>query len=122
MKYLFFVIIVYLFTEVILKNKSSNQKKSKITRSKNNNKKKDNPINFPSPPSYPNYGSLVDPKQYNGQTTTLTSGTYSSGGNFYQTKPGDSIPLGTGWSYGDWQKQPGTGYSYSTQITVPFEK
>ncbi len=43
----------------------------------------------------------------NGQLyTPLTTGTYSSGGQISQTKPGSLIPYGTGYSYGPWQKIP----------------
>jgi len=47
-----------------------------------------------------------DPILTNNGFTTLTTGTYSSGGNIYQTSAGSSIPYGTGYSYGPWQKIP----------------
>ncbi len=114
MKSLLFIAIISicLFLEVILKkNNKNNRRKSKSkTKSKTKTKitkGKKRQYSFekdlPSPPQYPNYGSLAVPN-YPGLTTTLTTGTYSSGGNLYQAKPGDAIPYGTGYSYGNWQK------------------
>merc|ERR1711957_321717 len=108
MKSLFFITLAaYLFVEVILKKKTHN-KNTKISKSKRN-KNKQLPYDqkfakYPSPPPTPSYGSLTDPNHNNGPQTSLTTGTYSSGGQMYQAKPGDSIPYGTGYSYGDWQK------------------
>merc|ERR1712032_272847 len=106
MKSLFFVSLLGLFLGVILKKKDH----SKISKNKRNKNKKNKQLpydqkfaTYPSPPPYPNYGSLAQPS-YNGQTTSLTTGTFSSGGKMYQANPGDSIPYGTGYSYGDWQK------------------
>ena len=108
MKCLLFFAIIYLclFADVILrkkyrKTKRNNRRKSKITKRKyRQNSFEDN---LPPPPQYPKYGSLAEPN-YPGLVTPLTTGTYSSAGNLYQAKPGDAIPYGTGYSYGNWQK------------------
>lgn len=106
MKSLLFIAIIalFLFSDVLLrkKKKKSNKnyrKKSKITKRKH---KKSFENHLPPPPEYPNYGSLAMP-DYPGLTTPLTTGTYSSAGNLYQARPGDSIPYGTGYSYGNWE-------------------
>ena len=45
------------------------------------------------------------PINQNNLYTPLTTGTFSSGGNIYQTNA-SAIPYGTGYSYGNWQKIP----------------
>jgi hypothetical protein len=45
------------------------------------------------------------PINQNNLYTPLTTGTFSSGGNIYQTNA-SAIPYGTGYSYGQWQKIP----------------
>merc|ERR1712032_1787890 len=85
---------------VSLKN-TKNLKRTKNKAEKNKSKKKDD-FNFPPPPAPPVYGSLADPDS-NIEKTTLTTGLYSSAGGMHQAKPGDAIPYGTGFSYGNVQ-------------------
>ncbi len=106
-KYSLFIVIIlnliYLICSVNLGKKISK---------KNNKKKKQlySPYKYDSNyTSYSPSGSntvssyvAIDP---NNLYTPLTTGTYSSGGNIYQTNA-PAILYGTGYSYGPWQKIP----------------
>jgi len=76
-----------------LKNKLSKSNKKQIYVS--------DPYSYSTTPTY--YPANVY-SPGNNAWTTLTTGTFSSGGNLYQTTPGSQIPYGTGYSYGPWQK------------------
>ena len=100
-KIIFALLVVFIMTKKISKNlKKEMKRKTKHQKSTKTEKKQFYSI----PTSNNSLGSYtyVDP---NDLVTPVTDGMISSGGNIYQTNA-PSIPYGTGYSYGAWQKIP----------------
>jgi hypothetical protein len=97
-----FILLLFLFEFLFYPINSKNLRNK--SRTKNKNKQVYYPVAVSQTTSLinvPTSSYTVVPQ--NALYTPLTTGTFSSGGQIYQTNAA-AIPYGTGYSYGPWQK------------------
>lgn len=105
MKIIFLIVLIYLFQNLFskkIKRVKSKSKSKSLNRQYYYIPNTSQQVNVNPTSINPNPYYVVNP---NNLYTPLTTGTFSSGGNIYQTNA-SAIPYGTGYSYGKWQKIP----------------